>query len=342
MKWIYDLSYEELENDVLKLHLSKYSVDQIFLWLYRKINPVIDSWSNIAKKNREILKAMFDTRLDRIVDIRTDDHGTLKFLLRMRDGQMIESVLMKEKEHHTCCISSQVGCSLNCVFCATGKMGFVRNLSAGEILSQLLLMKKHLGDFNGKLNIVFMGMGEPLLNYENISKALRIIISEVGMGISPRNITLSTAGVLEKIKLFERSFPRIKISFSLNAPDEYIRKKLMPISRRENLTEILEYFRKVRRKYRITIEYVLIEGVNDSLENARSVARLLKGISCKINIIPFNFIEKCGFNSPDEKNVTAFSDVLRSEGYTVLVRWSKGRDIRSACGQLAVEKVEKK
>jgi 23S rRNA (adenine2503-C2)-methyltransferase len=338
MKWIYDLSFDELADDIFQLRLTRYAVDQIFSWLYRKINPDIDFWTNIAKKNREILKKMYDTRLDKIMAVRTDDQGTKKFLLRLRDGQAIESVLMKEKEHYTCCLSSQVGCSLNCAFCATGKMGFIRDLSSGEILTQLLLMKKYLGNYRGKLNIVFMGMGEPLLNYENLSKALGIITSETGMGISPRNITLSTAGILEKIKQFDRDFPRIKFSFSLNAPDDETRKKLMPVSRRENLDKILEYFRKARRKYRMTVEYVLIRGLNDSRENALSVARLLKGIPCKINIIPYNSVETCKFNSPDENIVNEFADILYSKGYTVLVRWSKGRDIKSACGQLAAKR----
>lgn len=336
MKWIYDLSYDELKNDILQLRMPAYSVNQISSWLYRRSNPGIDHWTDIAKKNREILKKKFDTRLDEIVDSRTDGQGTVKFLIRMRDGQAIESVLMKEKEHYTCCLSSQIGCSLGCVFCATGQMGFVRNLSSGEIISQLLLMKMYLGNYKGKMNIVFMGMGEALLNYENLSRALKIIVSETGMGISPRNITLSTAGILEKIKLFERNFPRIKISFSLNAPDEETRKKLMPVSRREKLADILEYFRKVDRKYRMTVEYVLIQGLNDTPENARSVCRLLRGISCKINVIPYNAIAMSEFRSPEENAIEAFAGIVRSQGYTVLVRWSKGRDIQSACGQLVV------
>jgi 23S rRNA (adenine2503-C2)-methyltransferase len=340
MKWIYNLSYDELKNDLLKINLVHYSPDQIFYWLYRKEISEIDSWTNIQKKNRGILQKMYDTQLNKIIDIKSDHQGTKKILIQMNDGQKIESVLIKEKDHYTFCLSSQVGCPLNCDFCATGKMGFIRNLSSGEILSQLLLLKKQIGHYKGKLNIVFMGMGEPLLNYENLSKALEIISAQQGMGISPRNITLSTAGILEKIILFERNFPSIKISFSLNAPDEDSRKNLMPVSQKENLYDILDYFRKVRRKHRITFVYILLQGVNDSIENAQSVTHLLRGIVCKINLIPYNTIETNHFKTPDKKAVNDFADFLHSKGFTVLVRWSKGREIKSACGQLAVSKIK--
>ena len=341
MMWIYDLSYSQLKKILIENNLSHYSADQIFLWLYRRQVFDIDRWTNISKTHREALKKTFDIRINQIIEIITDDQGTKKLLIELNDGEKVESVLIKEKSHYTFCLSSQVGCPLNCAFCRTGKMGFVRNLSSGEIVSQVLLLKQVMGEYRGKLNLVFMGMGEPFLNYDNLITALEIMTSGSGIAVSPRNITVSTAGILNKIQLFEKRFPGIKISFSLNASDAESRKQIMPVSRQEGLSELLEYFKKKPRKHRITFEYVLLKGINDSPEDARLVAALVKGIACKINIIPFNPFEGAGFRTPEENTVHAFADGLYSRGLTVMVRWSKGRSIQSACGQLAIENRER-
>jgi 23S rRNA (adenine2503-C2)-methyltransferase len=342
MKWIYDLAYGQLKEEILAIGLKKFAVDQLFQWLYEKNARDINTWTNISKTNRERLAKKYDTSLNRTIDIKEDQEGTKKFLFELADKHRIESVLIKEKDHYTFCISTQVGCPLNCQFCATGKMGFKRNLDPGEILSQVLSLKNQLHPYKGKLNLVFMGMGEPLLNYENLKQALEIITSEQGIGISPRNITVSTAGILKQIRQFETDFPGVKISFSLNAPNASLRETLMPISKKEKLAEILDYFRTAARdrKHRITFEYVLLKGVNDSLEGAREMVNLLRGIPCKINLIPYNPIEGIDFETPAPDRVEAFSDHLHSAGYTVVVRWSKGRDIKSACGQLAGQKEE--
>ncbi len=340
MKWIYDLTYDQLKEEITALGLKTFTVDQVFQWLYEKNNQDINTWSNIAKTNRAVLADQYDTVLDNIVGYDEDDQGTQKFLFELKDRRQVESVLIKEKDHYTFCISSQVGCALRCQFCATGRMGFHRNLTPGEILSQILALKKELTGYTGKLNIVFMGMGEPLLNYENLKQALEIITHEKGIAISPRNITLSTAGILEKLRLFETDFPRVKISFSLNAPESGLRETLMPISRKEKLEKILEYFRGAAagRKHRITFEYVLLKGVNDSPEDAMKIVKLLHGIPCKINLIPYNKIERLAFETPEPGSVEAFGDFLHSKGFTVIIRWSKGRGIQSACGQLAIER----
>jgi 23S rRNA (adenine(2503)-C(2))-methyltransferase len=337
MKWIYDLSYQQLEGEITAANLKKFTADQVFQWLYHKNIQDIDKWTNLSKTNRELLSKHYNTRLNAVPDIVEDQEGTKKFLVQLADQHKIEAVLIPEKHHYTICISTQVGCPLNCAFCATGKMGFKRNLTAGEIVSQVLIIKKELPGYMGKINIVLMGMGEPLLNYDNLKKALEIITSEKGLSISPRNITLSTAGLLEEIKRFEADFPGVKISFSLNAPDASLREKLMPTARKEKLADILTYFKttKKRRKHRVTFEYVLLRGVNDSLAHARKVPELLKGISCKINLIPYNKNPGLPFETPGKGEVEAFSDYLHSRGYTVIVRWSKGRGIQSACGQLA-------
>jgi 23S rRNA (adenine2503-C2)-methyltransferase len=299
----------------------------------------MDTWTNVSKINRERLATQFDTSLNHIIDILEDQQGTKKILFELKDKLRIESVSIKEKDHYTFCISTQVGCALGCRFCATGKIGFKRNLTPGEILSQILSLKKDIQPYTGKINIVFMGMGEPLLNYDHLKQALEIITAEKGMSISPRNITLSTAGILDKLRQFETDFPRVKISFSLNAPGASLRESLMPISKNEKLDDILEYFRSTSadRKHRITFEYVLLKGVNDSLEDAGKIIKLLRGISCKINLIPYNRNEGIPFETPAPAAVEAFGDYLHSRGFTVIVRWSKGGDIKSACGQLAAE-----
>ncbi len=339
MKWIYDLSYEQLKEEIIGIHIKKFVADQVFQWIYEKNLQTIDAWSNISKTNRNILSKQYDTTLNKTIEVEEDQQGTKKFLFELNDKKRIESVLIKEKDHYTFCISTQVGCPLKCLFCATGRMGFKRNLSSGEILSQILTLKKELLHYKGKINIVFMGMGEPLLNYENLKQALEIIISERGIGISPRHITLSTAGILKRLQRFETDFPGVKISFSLNASDASLRETLMPISKKERLGAILDYFRTTasNRKHRITFEYVLLKGVNDSFEDAQKIAKLLRGTSCKINLIPYNPNGFTDFRTPDSEAVEAFGDYLHSKGYTVIVRWSKGRDIKSACGQLAVE-----
>jgi len=340
---MYDLSYEELKKEITAANFKKFAADQVFQWLYAKNILDIGKWSNISKTNRERLSKHYDTGLNTILDIKKDPQGTKKFLVELADKHKIEAVLIPEKNHYTFCISTQVGCSLKCKFCATGRMGFKRNLSPGEILSQVLLLKKAInGDedtYTGKLNIVFMGMGEPLLNYENLKKALEIITNENWLAISTRNITLSTAGILKQIRQFETDFPKIKISFSLNAPASPLREELMPISKKEKLDEILDYFRATRekRKRRVTFEYVLLKGVNDSLADARKTAKLLGGIPCKINLIPYNENKDFRFKTPSKEDITAFSDCLYSLGYTAIVRWSKGREIQSACGQLTVD-----
>ncbi len=343
MKRIYDLTYDALKQEIISLELPKFTVDQVFQWLYWKITPDISQWTNISKNNREKLSKHFDTALDEMSTAEKDGEGTRKFLFRLKDGYFVESVLIKEKHHYTFCISSQVGCALKCGFCATGQLGFKRNLTPGEILSQVLQLKKELGgpdptgQYKGKLNLVFMGMGEPLLNYENLKQALDILTDDKGVSISSRNITVSTAGILANIQRLEQDFPKLKISFSLNAPDSNLREQIMPISRKEKLTDILEYFRRTsrERRHRITFEYVMLKDVNDSPQHAAQTARLLRGISCKINLIPYNPNESLPFKTPAQEAVDNFSDYLHSLGYTVIVRWSKGRGIKSACGQLA-------
>lgn len=335
IKWIYDCSYEEVGRDLLALGFHSFAKDQVFQWIYGKNSQDIGSWSNISKQNRDRLAQHFDVALNTVRRIDKDSRGTRKLLIELKDGLAVEAVLIPEKHHFTLCVSSQVGCGLKCAFCATGAIGWRRDLSAGEILSQVLLLKKQIPDYRGKITLVFMGMGEPLLNYENLKSALHIISAEPGLAISPRNITVSTAGILDRIKQLEQEFPRLKLSFSLNASNAEQRQALMPISRTEPLDDILDYFRRHRRKHRLTFEYVLIKGVNDSPEDARLLTGLLKRVSCKINLIPYNKNDGFDLDTPEPAAVDEFGEFLSAAGFTVMVRWSRGRDISSACGQLA-------
>ena len=334
--WILERNLTELQEELHAAGFKDYTARQVFQWLYQKNSQDPAVWSNIGKADREKLSGLYDWNCRPVLSSQSDDQGTRKLLIGLADGQKIETVLIREKDHYTFCLSTQVGCALACHFCATGTMGFRRNLSAGEIISQVLILKKELGDYSGKLNLVFMGMGEPLLNYDNLSLALRRIIAVDALAIPPRHVTVSTVGILGNLKKLERDFPLVKIAFSLNAPNNDLRSELMPISRRESLDSLLANFRQQKRRQRITCEYVLLRGVNDAPDMARKLAQMLHGIPAKVNLIPYNENPNLPFQRPDETAVEKFRSELVSRGLTVITRWSKGQNIRSACGQLAI------
>jgi 23S rRNA (adenine2503-C2)-methyltransferase len=334
--WILERLLPELKTELRAAGCKDFTARQVFQWLYHKNSQEPAAWSNIAKADREKLAGLYEWKCRLVLKLQVDEQGTCKFLIGLADGLKIESVLIREKDHYTFCLSTQVGCALACRFCATGSMGFSRNLSAGEIVSQVLILKKELGNYVGKLNLVFMGMGEPLLNYENLSRSLRLITDTEGLNISPRHITVSTVGILENLKKLECDFPQVKIAFSLNAPNAVLRAELMPVSRREILDNLLAYFRDKKRRQRITCEYVLLRGVNDAPAQARQLVRLLHGIPAKVNLIPCNENPALPYSCPDDTAVEKFRAVLLKKGMTVITRWSKGQNIRSACGQLAV------
>jgi 23S rRNA (adenine2503-C2)-methyltransferase len=334
--WIMERSPAELQAELRAAGFRDYTAKQVFQWLYQKNNQDPAAWSNIGKQDREKLAGLYDWNCRPVQSGQSDDQGTRKLLIGLADGQKIETVLIREKDHYTFCLSTQVGCALGCRFCATGTMGLRRDLSAGEIVSQVLTLKKELGEYEGKVNLVFMGMGEPLLNYDNLSLALRRLSAADALAIPARHITVSTVGILENLKKLENDFPQVRIAFSLNAPDNELRSQLMPVSRSESLDSLLAYFREKKRRQRLTCEYVLLRGVNDSPAQARELVRLLHGIPAKVNLIPYNENPALPFRRPDENAVEKFRAELVRRGLTVITRWSKGRSISSACGQLAV------
>lgn len=328
-------SRQSLKARVQESGLPAYLADQLWRWVYQKLAWEPAQWSNIAKARRVQLSERFSFELPRAVRCLADGQGTSKTVLQLSDGHLIECVSIPETGHVTFCVSSQVGCPLACRFCATGRLGFKRNLAVAEIIAQVLIMKRACSPFSGKLNLVFMGMGEPLLNSDNLFAALDVITASDGLAIPPKSITVSTAGILAGIeKLLER-FPTVKLSLSLNGYSVSSRDELMPVGRKEPITAILQRLRCLRSRHRVTFEYVLLPGCNDSPEQARQLAAWLHGIPCKINLIPFNPFPGAPFSRPETAVVDRFATQLHRHGFTVVVRWSKGGEIAAACGQLA-------
>lgn len=335
MNDLLDYSLSDLTTEMTGAGFRPFITRQVFQWIYDKGEIEVDRWTNISLTCRSWLRDHYRLGSLMVTSTLRDDEGTAKFAFRLPDGEKIEAVLIPEKNHHTFCLSTQAGCPLNCRFCATGRMGFRRNLSSGEILAQILHLKRTLALPERRINLVFMGMGEPLLNYENLAKALAIITAPDGFHISPRHVTVSTAGILAGICQLEKDFPLVKIALSLNAATGQARTEIMPITKAEPLEPILSYFRRQKRRHRITFEYILMAGVNDSDTDAWNLTKLLRGIPAKINLIPFNPFAGCEFRTPNEERINAFQAILLKRDYTAVVRWSKGRGIGSACGQLA-------
>ncbi|MCJ7497444.1 MAG: 23S rRNA (adenine(2503)-C(2))-methyltransferase RlmN [candidate division Zixibacteria bacterium] len=328
---------EELEGILDKLGEKKYKSKQIAKWIYNKGVSDFEQMTDLSKElRRKLAEIAFIDKLKLIKKQTSRIDQTEKFLFELSDGKKIETVLMREKERVTLCISTQAGCALNCIFCATGSMGFERNLSAGEIVDQIICAKEYLKENEKITNLVIMGMGEPLLNHENTLKAIRMIRSELGLSISAKRVTLSTAGIVPQIYKLADEGLRIKLALSLNAPDDKLRKKLMPITKKYPLSEVLEALKYYAEKTdtRITFEYVLIKDINDSKEQALELAKLVRGIPCKINLIPYNPVKNCPFEKPDEETLQKFRDILYPRAPAVTLRKSKGEDIQAACGQL--------
>ncbi len=329
-KNISELSAICIENKFPKFH-----GEQLYKWLYQKSVNDITKMSNIPDSLKIIINKKYKLNPLKIEKkLKSKNEDTIKYLFETNDHKLIESVSMIDSGRHTLCISSQIGCSVDCDFCATGKMGIIRNLNCGEIIQQLISIS---AERKQKItNIVFMGMGEPFLNYTNVIKACKIINDPSGFNLSSKRITISTSGILPIMKQFILEKHKYKLAISLNASNNSDRDKLIPINKKWPIEDILDTIKDYKyQKYRpIMFEYVLINGVNDSIENAIELSNLLKKIHCKINIIPYNETEK---NYKRSKNIEKFVTKLNEikSNYRVLIRWSKGQDIDAACGQLA-------
>ena len=336
-KLIKDLNELDFINLCEVWDYPKFHGTQIYKWLFHKKCNSINEMSDLPLNLKNQLKDEFKVdALSIFKKQKSKIDKTTKFLLETSDNQFIESVSMIDESRHTVCVSSQIGCNVDCDFCATGKMGFKRNLSVGEILEQLLIINKNIE--KRVTNIVFMGMGEPFLNYRNVIKASDILSSPKGFNLSTKRITISTAGILPKIKQYILEKHKYKLAISLNASNDNTRKKIMPINKKWDIEKLLSATKKYSfNKHRIIMfEYVLLKDFNDSDEDALELSMLLKNITCKINLIPFNEIYG-EYQRPDQKRIDSFAKILYDNrgSYRVFVRWSKGEDIDAACGQLA-------
>ena len=331
---VLDFTLEELQSWMKENGESAFRAKQVFSWIYKNIWN-FDDMKNIPVSLKEKLKENFIIDIPKIVEVyESSVDDTKKILLSMKDNNLIECVLMKYKHGNSICISTQVGCRMGCKFCASTLGGRIRDLSAGEILSQVMVAQNYIGERIS--NIVLMGSGEPLDNFENVTKFLKLVNAEYGLNIGQRHITLSTCGIVPKIKELADLDLSITLAISLHAFSDEKRKVIMPIANKYSISEILDackyYMDKTGR--RITYEYSLVSGVNDSREDAKSLATLLKSMNCHVNLIPVNEIKENTLKRPSRKTVEDFENILKSYGIEVTIRREMGTDINAACGQL--------
>ena len=334
----------DLERPALEVALDarghqRFHARQIFRWMYRRGVTDVEAMTDLSLELRAALARDFTLTTPSLAHRETSIDGTEKFLLRLADGRHIESVFIPDTPAMTFCISTQVGCAMACAFCLTGKMGLVRNLTAAEIVGQVRVLAGALDMRDTRFNIVLMGMGEPLHNYDETMKALRILADEHGFDVPPRRITLSTVGLLPALERLAKEPVMPNLAISLHAPTDLQRGELVPINRKYGVSDIIEACKRfpLKKRSRITFEYVLLAGVNDSPQDARRLAKLVAGVKSKVNLIPLNAAAGIPFERPSDEAIDRFARIVSDHGVDVSVRKSRGRDIRAACGQLIVE-----
>ncbi|WP_428563582.1 MAG: 23S rRNA (adenine(2503)-C(2))-methyltransferase RlmN [Solidesulfovibrio sp. DCME] len=336
-----DLTFHELEALIVSLGEPPYRARQVWQWLWQKGCRDISEMTDVSKALRTRLAERATIAWPRVVRVRESGDGTVKFLLGLTDGEAVECVLIPEKDHYTACLSTQVGCAMGCGFCATGMLGFRRNMTPGEMLGQVLVARQYLLDRGEALslrNLVFMGMGEPLLNYENLLKTLEALHHPQGLDFSSRRITVSTAGVKRHLLDLGKT-GLCALAISLHAPTQEKREQIMPAAARLPLGELMEILRQYPLKSResLTFEYLLLAGVNDADADARELVRLLSHVKAKVNLIVYNATPGLPFRQPRPERVLAFQNILKDKGIVATIRKSKGTDIAAACGQLRAE-----
>jgi 23S rRNA (adenine2503-C2)-methyltransferase len=344
------LSRAELEGELVKLGQPRFRAAQVWHWVYFRGETDFARMTTLSKGLRGVLAERFAATRPGVSRAQRSVDGTRKWLLRMQDGQEVECVHIPEEDRGALCVSSQVGCTLTCRFCHTGTQRLVRNLSAGEIVGQVMYARDQLGEWpsppDGRMlsNIVMMGMGEPLYNYENVAKALKIVMDAEGIAISRRRITLSTAGVVPMIRRCGQELG-VKLAVSLHAVDDEIRDRIVPLNRKYPIKELLQACREypgAKNARRITFEYIMLKDVNDSEADARELVRLIRGIPAKVNLIPFNPWPGAPFECASDAAIERFARIVNDAGYASPVRAPRGRDILAACGQLKSESVKQK
>ena len=341
-KEINSLYLPELTEELEQMGEKPFRAGQVYQWMHQKLAADVDEMTNLSKALREQIKERFAWTSLSIADRKISQiDGTRKYLFRLADGHVIESVWMQYHHGNSVCVSSQVGCRMGCRFCASTLDGLARNLTAAEMLEQVYRIQADTGERVS--NLVIMGSGEPMDNYDNVVRFLRMISDEKGLHISQRNITVSTCGLVPEIRRFAREGLSVTLALSLHAPDDAVRRTLMPIANRYRISEVLdacqEYFQITGR--RLTFEYSLVAGVNDNLEEAGRLAALLKPMHGHVNLIPVNPIKERDYVQSDKKAVAAFQSYLEKHGIPATVRREMGRDINGACGQLRKSFLEK-
>jgi 23S rRNA (adenine2503-C2)-methyltransferase len=339
-----EMELTELEQALESMGHPRFHARQLFQWIHKRGVTDFAGMTDLGRDLRASLAAQFRTATQDVVRKETSSDGTTKFLLKLEDGQLIESVFIPDTPANTFCLSTQVGCAMKCGFCLTGKMGIIRNLTAGEIAGQVRVLVRELDMLQARFNIVLMGMGEPLHNYDAVMKALRILADEHGLAVNPRRVTLSTVGVLPALERLATEPLMPNLAISLHATTEEQRDLLVPINRKYGLKELLDACRRfpVKRRDRITFEYVMLKDVNDTDEDAKRLVRLLSGIKAKVNLLPLNEAAGIPYERPSDARVNRFAQIVAERGLTVSVRKSRGRDIRAACGQLITESTRQK
>jgi 23S rRNA (adenine2503-C2)-methyltransferase len=337
-KDVKSLNLKELECEIIELGYPKFRAKQIYEWLHKKNVNEFNQMTNISYKIQEELDGYFYiTSLKIIKRLVSKFDNTVKYLYELSDGNFIESVLMKYKHGNSVCVSTQVGCKMGCTFCASTKAGFVRNLTPSEILEQIYAAGRDDGEKVS--NVVLMGIGEPLDNYDNVVKFMELLSDENGFNLSLRHLSLSTCGMVDKIYELANLKLGLTLSISLHAPTDYIRSKTMPINQKWKIEEVIKackYYAE-HTKRRISFEYALIDGVNDGPKQAEELSRLLKGMLCHVNLIPVNQVKETDYRSSDRKSIFAFQKYLSDKGINATVRRTLGADINAACGQLRRE-----
>lgn len=337
---ITDMSLSELEGLCTSMGEPAYRAKQILCWVYDKGATAFDQMSDLPKTIRKQLAEQFQFFQTKVDTISQTTDGTEKFLVHLSDGNVIESVLLREGKRITACVSTQVGCAMACRFCASGLLGMERNLTAGEIVEEALHVKNHLLPDERLTNIVFMGIGEPFANYDDVVKAIRTMNAEWGLGIGARHITISTVGIIDGIRRLAHEGLQVNLAISLHAPSDIIRSKIIPSNKKTGIKNIIaaarDYFEVTRRD--ISFEYILIDGLNASKQDAESLARLLKGIQCNINVLPVNPVEEFNWRPPSQETMEIFCRTLEKHGLVVTLRKKKGSHINAACGQLRLQR----
>ncbi|ADY73336.1 Ribosomal RNA large subunit methyltransferase N [Desulfurobacterium thermolithotrophum DSM 11699] len=333
---IKNLNFEELQNFVQSLGFENYRAKQIAQWIYKKRVKSFDEMTNISKAARKVLSENAKIDVLKLVKVEKSMDGTKKYLFELEDGNRVESVFIPEKDWNTLCVSTQVGCPVGCKFCLTAKDGFTRNLTAAEIVDQYIHVQRDVGEDKRISNVVFMGMGEPFLNFENVKKAVEIMTDKNMLDLSTRKITISTVGVVPGIDRMAKEMNKVKLAISLHATTDEVREKIVPLNRKYPISEIMAALRRYPADNirRIMIEYVMLEGVNDSVEDAKRLVKLVKGIPVKVNLIPFNSYPGAPFKPSSKEQTEKFQKVLWDHNIAAFIRDSRGQDISAACGML--------